>query len=436
MYSPVLELRELLGKRSAATSEARALLNKAQDEKRKLSRDEEGKYDQLMTTIRSLDLDVQSKKAEIEDLRATAAESTCYDGYPPLDGFRAEPRTRSASDVWIDSNGKEVRALRPDEKISRTIQRTETSEPIAFGALIRAMVLGPKNDLERRALAEGTDSAGGYTVPDITSAQLLDALRAKLVVNRAGARTVPLQSDKTILARIATDPTAGWRAENAAVAESDPTFDSVTFTPKSLAVLVKISRELLEDSVNVSQALEMAFAGALGGEVDRVALIGSGSGSEPRGIFNTSGIGSVSMGTNGAALTNYDKLLDAIQTLLDAKASEPSGAVLAPRTLVAFDKLKDTTNQPLRRPVSIEKLPFMATTSMPVTQTQGTAVNASSIIAGDFRELLLGVRTALRIEILKERYAENLQYAFIAHLRMDVQLAHPASFVKLIGIIP
>jgi hypothetical protein len=56
----------------------------------------------------------------------------------------------------------------------------------------------------------------------------------------------------------------------------------------------------LEDSVNVSQALDTAFAGALGLEVDRVALLGSGSGSEPRGIFNTSGIGSVSMGTNGA----------------------------------------------------------------------------------------------------------------------------------------
>lgn len=419
--SPVMELRELLGKRAEATEEARALLNKAQDEKRKLSREEEAKYDQLMTKIRSLDLDVQSKKAEIEEMRELISRDLIE---------------TASSDVWIDNIGKEVRALRPDEKIARTIHRTETSEPIAFGALIRAMVLGPKTDLERRALAEGTDSTGGYTVPDITSAQLIDALRAKLVVNRAGARTVPLQSDKTVLARIATDPTAGWRAENAAVAESDPTFDSVTFTPKSLAVLVKISRELMEDSVNVGQALEMAFAGALGGEVDRVALIGSGSGSEPRGIFNTSGIGSVSMGTNGAALTNYDKLLDAIQALLDAKASEPSGAVLAPRTLVAFDKLKDTTNQPLRRPVSIEKLPFMTTTSMPVTQTQGTATNASSIIAGDFRELLIGMRTALRIEILKERYAENLQYAFIAHLRMDVQLAHPASFVKLIGIIP
>jgi HK97 family phage major capsid protein len=171
----------------------------------------------------------------------------------------------------FDSNGKEIRALRPDEQIARTIRRTETSEPITFGTLGRAMVLGPRNDLERRALAEGTDSAGGYTVPDITSAQLLDALRAKLVVNRLSARTVPLQSDKTILARIATDPTAGRRAENAAVAESDPTFDSVTFTPKSLAVLVKVSRELMEDSVNMEVALNAAFAGALGGEVDRVA---------------------------------------------------------------------------------------------------------------------------------------------------------------------
>jgi HK97 family phage major capsid protein len=109
---------------------------------------------------------------------------------------------------------------------------------------------------------------------------------------------------------------------------------------------------------------------------------------------------------------------------------------MTPRTVVAFDKLKDTTNQPMRRPASIEKLPFMTTTAMPTNETQGSASTASTILIGNFAELMLGIRTSLRIEVLKERYAKFLQYAFIAHLRLDVQLAHPASFVKLIGVIP
>lgn len=420
---PVIELRELLVKRDEATREARALLDKTQLEKRKLTRDEEAKYDELMTNLRTLNLDVQSKKAEIEETRAQ---------------IRLDDDQTTPPDVWIDKDGKEVRALRHDQKFASAVRgaNTEGRSDIGFGRLIRAMVLGPKNDAERRALSEGSDSAGGFTVPTITSAELIDNLRAALVVSRARARTVPLETDTTIIARIATDPTAAWRAEAGAVTESAPTFDSVTFTPRSLAVLVKVSRELLEDSLNIEQALNTVFAGALGAEVDRVTLLGSGTAPEPRGIKNTSGIGSVSMGTNGAALANYDKLLDAVQTQLDANAGDPTAAIMAPRTLIAFDKLKDTTNQPMRRPVSIESLPFLAGTSMPVNETQGTAVNASTIIVGNFAELLLGFRNQLRIEVLKERYAENLQYGFIAHLRVDVQLAHPASFVKLIGILP
>jgi HK97 family phage major capsid protein len=48
---------------------------------------------------------------------------------------------------------------------------------------------------------------------------------------------------------------------------------------------------------------------------------------------------------------------------------------------------------------------------------------------------LIGLRSSLRIEVLKERYAEYHQYAFIAHMRGDVQLAHKASFCRLKGII-
>ncbi len=55
---------------------------------------------------------------------------------------------------------------------------------------------------------------------------------------------------------------------------------------------------------------------------------------------------------------------------------------------------------------------------------------------GDFTQLLLGIRQELRIEVLKEAFAGNLQYGFIAHLRADVALAHPAAFCSLTGIVP
>jgi HK97 family phage major capsid protein len=82
---------------------------------------------------------------------------------------------------------------------------------------------------------------------------------------------VPLTSDKTTIARTATDPVAAWRNEAGPVAESDPTFDGVVLEPKSLAVLFKAWCELIEDSVNIEAALEAALRGALAVELDRFA---------------------------------------------------------------------------------------------------------------------------------------------------------------------
>ena len=86
-------------------------------------------------------------------------------------------------------------------------------------------------------------------------------------------------------------------------------------------------------------------------------------------------------------------------------------------------------------PKLISDIRPLTTTSIPINETQGTATTASSILFGDWKELLIGLRSSLRIEILKERFGEFNQFAFVAHLRGDVQLAHKASFCRLKGII-
>ena len=98
---------------------------------------------------------------------------------------------------------------------------------------------------EQRAMSEGTDSTGGYAVPDLMAARTIDALCAQSVIFRAGAEMVPLESDVNKFAAITANPTPAWRAENAAVAESDPTFGVVSFAPKSLAVYTTASVELM-----------------------------------------------------------------------------------------------------------------------------------------------------------------------------------------------
>lgn len=339
----------------------------------------------------------------------------------------------TGSSNWKGRNG-ELRVLGKNDRMASA--HGHAGGNFGFGEYVAAMVAGTNRPEIRAALTEGTDSAGGYTVPKHLMSELIDAMRAKTVTVQAGALTVPLETEKTTIARLDSDPQAGWRLESAAVAESDPTFGAVTFTARSLACIVKVSRELLEDSINIDSALMQAFAGAMGGELDRVALFGSGEAPEPRGLSNTAGISVVSMGDNGGAITGYGKMLDAIYELENANANPATAWVMAPRTSRVLNGLTDTTGQPLNAPKAVSDIPRLVSTVVPVNQTQGTAVNASSIILGDFSQLLIGVRTQLRIEVLREAFASTMEYAFLAHLRADIAVAQPKAFAAVKGVIP
>ena len=342
----------------------------------------------------------------------------------------------AATGSWVDAaTGRPLTVLNSTDKLADNSKDDGRQGGINFGDIVRGMATGKATPDVRNALSEGTDSQGGFTVPAILLPQLIDRMRAQQTVVKAGARTVMLDTMKTTIARLDTDPTAAWRNENAAVANSDAVFSAVVLQPRSLAVIVQLSMELLEDSINLNEAMQRAFSGSFAVELDRVALYGSGSAPQPLGIFNTSGIGSVSMGANGAALTNYDPLVDAWQALADANSPLPTAAIMAPRSSAKLAKLKDTQNQPLRKPPLIEALPMYSTTSTPITQTQGTSNIASSIIVGDFTQLLFGIRTDLRIQLLRELYAATGQYAFLCHLRADVAVEHPQAFCKIIGVL-
>jgi HK97 family phage major capsid protein len=55
---------------------------------------------------------------------------------------------------------------------------------------------------------------------------------------------------------------------------------------------------------------------------------------------------------------------------------------------------------------------------------------------GNFAELMIGMRTQIRVDVSREVFAANGQYALIAWMRLDIQLMHPASFCQILGILP
>lgn len=353
------------------------------------------------------------------------------------EGDARDDRRPRGADGSVDGglgggNGARDKAfgLKPEERMTTWAQAKQPeTHDLTLGQYLGAMVRGAKTDVEKRALAEGTDSAGGYTVPTMLSAQMIDLLRAQSVAIAAGAQTVPLGSDANNIAKLSADPVPAWRVENAVINESDPTFANVPLVPKSLAVLTKVSRELLQDTLNIDTELPRIMATSLAKELDRVALLGSGTDPEPQGVGNMAGIGT---SAHDAALANYSPLVTARTGILSANAGPVSAVIMHPRDEGTLAGLTATDGQPLMAPKEIADLPTLTTTAIPTDGGAGS--DESTIIVGNFAHLLIGIRSEIRVEVLRERYATEHQYAFVAHLRADIAAQHAAAFHTITGV--
>lgn len=416
------ELKRLREKRNTIVSAMQALVTKAESENRGFTSADDAEWSKFENQL--VELDTRLRRAEqFQSLnRAAPSQRTIYaGGYVSTDDAQ-----------WRNiSTGATVRVLNADQPMATVDMGEATAR---FGDYARALVIGPRNEAERRALNEGTTTAGGHLVPTPLASSIIDRMRAATVVFRAGARTVEMDSQTLKIAKVTGDPTASWLAEAASMSSSDPTFGAVTLTAKTLRCLIVASREVIEDAPNFGEVLGTILSNAFAVELDRAALMGSGTGAEPQGLVNQAGLGAVTNGANGATLANYDKYVDAVQALLDANAPPATAWIIAPRTQAQFGKLKDTTNQPLVPPAMVATIPQLVTTSIPVTQTVGTSTDCTTAFVGDFRQMLIGVRNEFTIRVLNERYADTHQVGFVAALRADVQLAQPAAFAKITGI--
>ncbi|HSU03944.1 MAG TPA: phage major capsid protein [Acetobacteraceae bacterium] len=436
-----MKLRDLLARRDAIRSDLRTILEKHDGS---LPDDAQQRADDLQAEAERLN-DLEKRIAALDDMDRRAGGRPITE---PSSGS-SSTEVRAFSDmsarlpenfdgmVWRAADGSRVPILEARHKLRDFIAVTHPASELGLGGFCRALRYGAKSDLERRVLAESSVGAGGAFVPSPLSAEVIDLLRPQVVSLRAGARIIPMTTQTLRFARNTADPTGAWRAENASVATSVPTFDNLTLSAQSWAVIVQASRELLEDAPNIDAALRNIFARSAAVALDAAILNGAGHGShQPAGISGTSGIQVVSMGTNGAAIADWTPVLDAVGSLEAANANTVTALVMAPRTARVLYGLVDTLGQPLRRVDRIANVPMLVTTGMGVAETQGSASTASSILLGDFSEVYVGMRTELVISVLQELYAANGQVGFVLWLRADVAIARPAAMARVEGIIP
>ena len=157
------------------------------------------------------------------------------------------------------------------------------------------------NEVLRRDLVVGTPSAGGNLVAsELLSGSFIELLRNRMAMMQAGVTMLTGLQGNISVPRQTSAATAYWVGEGSSPTESQQAIDQVNMTPKTVGAFVDYSRRLLlQSSIDVEGMIRADLARVIALELDRAAIYGTGSSSQPLGLVNTTGIGSQTISTYG-----------------------------------------------------------------------------------------------------------------------------------------
>lgn len=280
-----------------------------------------------------------------------------------------------------------------------------------------------KNSYEiRNALEVGSDTEGGYLVPDEFERTLIQGLEEQNLFRRI-ARVIQTSSGDRKIPIVSSHGSAVWIDEGGPYIESDEEFGQVTLSAFKLGTLMKVTEELLNDSVfNLERYIASEFARRIGAAEEEAFLVGNGSG-RPTGIF--AAIGGATVGVTAASATaiTMDEVMDLFYSL---KAPYRKNAVFITNdaTVKIIRKLKDGNGQYLWQPSVTAGTPDTLLNRPVYTSAYAPTIAASAktIGFGDFSYYWIADRQVRSFKRLNELYAANGYVGFMANQRVDGKL--------------
>ena len=397
--SKILELRE---KRAKAWDAAKQFLDAKRGADGMLSEEDTATYDKMEQDVMNLGKEIErlERQAAI-DAELSKATSTPLTGKPGAKMGKDEvEKTGRASDEYKGSFWNAMRVKAPMPSVLNALQ-------------------------------EGTDSEGGYLVPDEFERTLVEALEEENVF-RTLAHVIKTSSGDRKIPVVASKGTASWVDEEGAYTESDDAFSQVSIGAYKLGTMIKVSEELLADSVfDVEAYISKEFARRIGAREEESFFNGDGKG-KPLGILAAAGGAEVGVTAASATAITADEVIDLFYSL---KAPYRKNAVwvLNDATVKQIRKLKDTTGQYLWQPSlvagtpdTILGRPVKTSAFMPTA-----AAGAKTIAFGDFKYYWIADRQGRTFKKLSELYAANGQVGFMGTQRVDGKLILPEAIKVL-----
>jgi HK97 family phage major capsid protein/HK97 family phage prohead protease len=315
----------------------------------------------------------------------------------------------------------------------------------------------PHNLSMRAPYAVGSATTGGNLVAtNLLAGSFIEVLRNKALIMNLGPTLLTGLVGNVAIPRQTSATNTYWVTEAATVTEAEALFDQVTLSPKQIGARSQYSRLALQQATpDIEMVVRNDLARVMALGIDAAAIYGTGSSGQPKGILNQSGVGSVAMGTNGAAFTNsstsstsgIDQLIQLEKAVDSANALTGSLCYLSnPKVVSAIKQLKtqyadylwssNTDDRTAGTPININGYPMYRSNQVPSNLTKGSGTGLSAVIFGDFSSLVIGMWGAL--EVLVNPYGSGYNAGSVDIRTMqtcDINVRHPESFAVISDVL-
>ena len=405
------KLKAWQDERGKLVTEARAIVDKAEVEKRSLTDEEKGKCDELIAKQEELRGNIEREQVIVEAERQAA-----------------ETEVRG-KDAGKDDKKDETRSLSP-----RATEEYRSAFAKFLSGGTRAL-----SESEMRALQSDSDTAGGYMVSSEQFVNtLIKAIDNKVFVRGLATKFQVPSSQSLGAASLDNNPAdAAWTAEILTGDEdSTMSFGKRELTPHPLAKRIKISKKLLRQLGGAEALVRDRLAYKFAVSEEQAFMTGSGS-NQPLGVFTASANGistsrDVSTGNSTTAMT-LDGLTRAKYSL---KQDYLAGSqwVFHRDAILQLALIKDGNGQYIWResvrvgePDRLLNIPINMSEYAPNTFTTGLYVG----LLGDFSYYWIADALNMQIQVLNELYAETNQVGYIGRMETDAMPVLGEAFARV-----
>ena len=303
------------------------------------------------------------------------------------------------------------------------INKVENEPALSLGKIVKGAILGDWNGAENEhTIYNANTTTAGVLVPESLSATVIEAVRNESALNRAGALTVPMATSTVVIGKEVEVPTAHFKNAYDPITASNINFEGIELKAKTIAAMVFLDQETLQDAQNIESLIASSLAKSLALAIDKAGIAGNGILPNPLGIQNVAGLAKTTL---TAPITNTVAVSKAVQKIKE-KNFNPDTIIYSAATEGIVDRLTNAiTGDPIKHFASFENLNKVVSNQV-----------SDEAIVGDFRNLVMGLYKNITLDFSSTDATSwnNYGASFRIVARVDFSCLNKDAFVMIDGV--